>query len=306
MFVFEASSILSGGDYGEGGMTGMMDSSATREQARLVVFTDLDGTLLDHETYSFSAANEALDFLQAREIPIVLCSSKTRAEIELIQLDLRLRHPFISENGGAIFLPRRYFTFTPGDMRSVEGYDVIEFGAPYWRLVEALHRRARELGIEVVGFSDMSVDEVARDCKLSATEARLAKLREYDEPFRILDSSPATRSRLLDALHEAGLRCTRGGRYYHVTGVADKGLAIRKLRSLFGQAWGTVLTVGLGDSANDLPLLQEVDIPIVVCNPAAGAAATLLRRVPNARISSAPGPRGWNEMMLEVVGQHVM
>ncbi len=272
--------------------------------ARLVVFTDLDGTLLDHETYSYSAAQKALDLVERQRIPLILCSSKTRAEMELIQTDLRLRHPFISENGGAIFMPRAYFPFTPEGTRSVEGYVAIEFGAPYWQLVEALHRISAELGIRVVGFSDMSVEEVTQDCKLSPMEARLAKLREYDEPFRILGSSPAARSKLLDALHEAGLRCTKGGRYYHVTGVTDKGLAIRKLKSLYAQAWGDVLTVGLGDSLNDLPLLQEVDIPIVVRNPAAGAATRLLRKIPTARISSAPGPRGWSEMVLEVVGQH--
>lgn len=270
---------------------------------RLVVFTDLDGTLLDHETYSYTPATEALDLLERKGIPLILCSSKTRAEIELIQVDLRLRHPFISENGGAIFIPRAYFPFTQEGTRSVEGHEVMEFGAPYWKLVEALHRISTELGIRVVGFSDMSVEEVAQDCKLSAMEARLAKLREYDEPFRILGSSPAARSRLLDALHEAGLRCTRGGRYYHVTGVTDKGLAIRKLMALYAEAWGNVLTVGLGDSPNDLPLLQEVDIPIVVRNPAVGAATRLLRKVPTARVSSGPGPRGWNEMVLEVFGQ---
>ncbi len=141
----------------------------------------------------------------------------------------------------------------------------------------------------------MSVEEVAQDCKLSAMEARLAKLREYDEPFRILKSSPTARSRLSDALHEAGLRCTRGGRYYHVTGVADKGAAIRTLRSLYEKAWGKVMAVGLGDSLNDLSLLQEVDIPIVVRNPAGalrrGCFARFLRPVSPMRPDRAGGTK---------------
>jgi mannosyl-3-phosphoglycerate phosphatase len=278
--------------------------SRVKANARLVVFTDLDGTLLDHETYSHSAAQEALDLVERQRIPLILCSSKTRAEMELIQTDLRLRHPFISENGGAIFMPRGYFPLSLEGTRSVEGYVAIEFGAPYWQLVEALHRISAGLRVRVVGFSDMSVEEVTQDCRLSPMEARLAKLREYDEPFRILGSSPASRSKLLDALHEAGLRCTKGGRYYHVTGVTDKGLAIKKLKSLYVESWGEVLTVGLGDSLNDLPLLQEVDIPIVVRNPAAGATTRLLRKIPTARISSAPGPRGWNKMVLEVVAKY--
>jgi mannosyl-3-phosphoglycerate phosphatase len=284
----------------------MANPSQMKPDSGLVVFSDLDGTLLDHDTYSHAPAAEALDLLERRRIPLILCSSKTRAEIELIQVDLRVPHPFISENGGAVFVPREYFPFKIEGARDFQGYEAIEFGTPYWQLVRVLHCVRAELGIRVVGFSDMSVQEVAQDCKLSLAEARLAKLREYDEPFRFLHSSPAVRSRLLNALHRAGLRCARGGRYYHVTGVADKGLAIRRLKSLYGQAWGKVKAVGLGDSLNDLSLLQEVDVPVVVRNPACVAATGLLRKVPTARLTKAPGPSGWNEAILEIVGQRVI
>ena len=271
---------------------------------RLVVFTDLDGCLLDHDTYSFAPAAEALAVLAAQEIPLVLCSSKTRAEIEMLQQDLGIAHPFLNENGGALFLPRGYFQFPIRESRAMAGYDVLEFGLPYYRVVESLHRVVRELEIPVVGFSDMTTEEVAKDFKLSLMEARLAKLREYDEPFRILDPSPAARSRLFKALHRAGLRCTRGGRYNHLTGVTDKGLGVRTLKSLYERAWGKIVAVGLGDAHNDLSLLQEADIPIVVQNPASDATNRLLRKVPTARLTSAPGPRGWNEAILEVVKRH--
>jgi mannosyl-3-phosphoglycerate phosphatase len=266
-----------------------------------VVFTDLDGTLLDHETYSNAPATEALDLLAERRIPVILCSSKTRAEIELIRLNLRLSDPFISENGGAVFLPRGYFPFAVPDTRNREGYDAIEFGAPYWKLVDALHEVATQLGIKVVGFSDMSIEELAQDCGLSPLEARLAKMREYDEAFRILDAGPAVQSRLFNGLHKLGLRCTRGGRYHHVTGVADKGQAVRRLKALYKENWGSVTTIGLGDSLNDLSLLQAVDVPIVVRNPATHTSARLLRKVPLARQTSLPGPRGWNEAVLKVL-----
>ncbi len=284
----------------------LMEMQIMNAEKRMVVFTDLDGTLLDHETYSYAAAHDALDLLARQNIPLVLCSSKTRAEIELLQQDLRLPHPFISENGGALFLPRGYFPFPLEHTRPVAGYQAVEFGARYDQLVETLHRVAGETGIAVVGFSDLSVEEVARDSKLSLMEARLAKLREYDEPFRILDSSPSARSRLLDALHRAGLRCTLEGRYHHLTGLADKGLGVRTLCSFYERAWGKVITVGLGDSLNDLSLLQEVDVPIVVQNPAAGATARLLGKVPTARLTRASGPLGWNEAIFEVVGRQAV
>jgi HAD superfamily hydrolase (TIGR01484 family) len=85
----------------------------------LIVFTDLDGTLLD-ESYSFAAAQPALRKTAELDIPLVLCSSKTRREIEHYRKKLGNSHPFISENGGGIFIPEGYFpdesvleTFSP-------------------------------------------------------------------------------------------------------------------------------------------------------------------------------------------------
>ncbi len=282
----------------------LMEMHLLKASKPLVVFTDLDGTLLDHETYSFAAAAEALDLLRQQGIPLVLCSSKTRAEIERLQRGLFLHQPFISENGGALFLPPGYFGFSLAQARRLAAYEVIEYGAPYYLLVVVLHQIATKLGVEVVGFNDMSAEEVARECGLSLLEARLAKRREYDEPFRILDAGLAPRGRLFKALYHAGLRCTRGGRYHHLTGVGDKGLAIRTLKAFYERAWGRVMTVGLGDSLNDLSLLEEADVPIVVQNPAAGSSARLLRKVPTARLTSSPGPRGWNEAILDLLEKH--
>ena len=41
--------------------------------------------------------------------------------------------------------------------------------------------------VRVVGFSDMTVGDVAEECGLPVLDAQLAKLREFDEPFRLLE-----------------------------------------------------------------------------------------------------------------------
>ncbi len=262
----------------------------------LVVFTDLDGTLLDHRTYAFDAARSTLDQLARDGVPVILCSSKTRAEIEHLRAQLSLPHPFISENGGAVFVPDGYFPFPHGAARRWPDYRVIEFGRPYHELVSALHTTAEAVRIPVAGFSDMTVEEVGRLCGLSLLQARLAKLREYDEPFQILDPSPRSRSRLLRILHRRGLRCTRSSRFEHLTGATDKGVAVAALRRLYERAVEEpIVTIGLGDSLSDLPLLRAVDIPIIVDNQDAAASDRLLRKVPTARLTNKQGPRGWAE-----------
>ena len=77
----------------------------------LLVVSDLDGTLLDHTTYAFDAARAALERLRDARVPLVLCTSKTRAEVEPIRAALRNAHPFIVENGGGVFVPLGYFPF---------------------------------------------------------------------------------------------------------------------------------------------------------------------------------------------------
>jgi len=268
-----------------------------------VLFTDLDGTLLDHHSYSFEAASAALTRVRQARVPLVLCSSKTRAEIEPIRTRLDAYHPFVSENGAAVFTPRDYFPFMIPAAHERAGYHVLEFGRPYHEVVDVLHRTAARLNVDILGFSDMTVEEVAEACGLSVPEASLAKLREYDEPFRIVDGTPASRDRLFRALRRAGFQSVRGGRFDHVTGGADKGTAVAALRAFYIDAYGDVVTVGLGDSLNDVSLLQAVEIPVVVSDPAAGAAAHLLQEVPTARVTLACGPAGWGEAVNRILSE---
>jgi mannosyl-3-phosphoglycerate phosphatase len=199
----------------------------------IVVFSDVDGV------------DCALKHLAPDEVPLVLCSSKTRAEIEEMQQELGIRHPFVCETGAAAFIPVGYFDFDVPNARDRAGYQAVEFGWPYAEVVHTLGRTAGRLGIEIVGFSEMSVDEVARECHLTLLQARLAKLREYGERFRVLDSQETTRSRLVRALKAAGLRCVTGDRFDHVGGALDSGVGVNLLCSLYQRAFGGVLTVGL-------------------------------------------------------------
>jgi mannosyl-3-phosphoglycerate phosphatase len=264
---------------------------------RLVVFTDLDGTLLDHDSYSFDAASETLALMRQARVPLILCSSKTRREIEYLRRRLDCSHPFVIENGAAVFIPLGYFPFTIAGTRRRDRYEVLEHGRPYKEVVEVLHRTAARFRAAVSSFSTMSVREVAEACSLSLSEAKRARCREYDEPFRLVGATAAARDRFCRALSRAGLQCVRGGRFDHVTGCADKGTGVLALQSLYRRAIGNVLTVGLGDSGNDLAMLRAVELPVIVRNPAAGATASLRRQLPMARVSRFRGPAGWAETM---------
>ena len=159
-------------------------------KSQLIIYTDLDGTLLDHHSYAADAALPALRAAQRCGIPIVFCSSKTRAEIESLQQELDVHDPFIVENGGAVYVPPGYFRFELEQAERRETHHVIELGTSYERLVTALRQLRTHLPYRLAGFSDLTVEEVADVCELPLDKARRAKAREYDEPFRLFSSLP--------------------------------------------------------------------------------------------------------------------
>lgn len=258
----------------------------TDAQPDLVVFSDLDGTLLDEATYSFDAAREALGALAARGVPLVLCSSKTRIEMERCAQAMGLASPLVVENGGAILWPH------------AGGYTVLARGTPRRRLIAALEDIARETGAVLRGFSTLSADEVARLTRLAPEAARDAMAREYDEPF-LVDAGDI--GRIASAAERRGLRVTRGGRFHHLTGPTDKGQAVREIVATYQAAGRHVRSAALGDSANDLSMLKAVDRPIVVPRSAGAVDAELARALPQAERAPAPGPAGWNAAVLAML-----
>lgn len=272
---------------------------------QMIIFTDLDGTLLDAATYSYQEAQETLELLRGRDVPLILASSKTRAEIEPLRYELRNQHPFIVENGGALFVPKGYFTIPLKDAVLRGPYQVIEFGASYPVLRAALIDIVRDSGVPLRGFGDMSAEEVAERTGLTVAAAALAKQREYDEPLAL--EGPAELIERLDGLVQTrGFRLLRAGRFLHLSGATDKGTACRYLIETYKQAaeqkGDRLLTVGLGDSLNDLPMLAEVNRPILVQKPDGSYDSRI--RLPQLALAPAPGPAGWNRAVLELLRSH--
>ena len=260
----------------------------------LVVFTDLDGTLLDRATYSFEPARPALDALAKAGVPVVLCTSKTRAETERWRLTLDNAHPFIVENGGAAFVPEAYFDPDVGFDRTEKGYGILEFGAAYPDLRRALAAIRASTGLPLRGFGDMSLEEIAERCGFSREDAELAARRQYDEPFVGADSIDL--AAVVREAAAAGLQVVSGGRFHHLVGGSDKGRAVRALRKLFDKGGDPVRAIGVGDSPNDEPMLRAVDVPVLVRKPGGGHVDGL--HPAGLVIAPYSGPEGWRVAVL--------
>jgi mannosyl-3-phosphoglycerate phosphatase len=249
---------------------------------KTIIFTDLDGTLLDHDTYSFEAALPMLDFIKRHKIPLVIVTSKTKEEVLRIQKRLALKEPFIVENGAGIFIP------------SEEGYEMVAMGFDYEYIRSCFTQYAKS--VQMVGFYDMKEEEVAKYTNLSIENASDAKKRTFTEPFILKDESRLDELRKMANADQ--LDIVQGGRFYHfITRGQDKAHAIKFLIDHYEKSSGEQFkTIALGDSANDLTMLQSVDTPVLIPHSDGTFIACSIEGIIKAPF---PGPKGWNSVLKE-------
>ncbi len=262
----------------------------------IVIITDLDGTLLHPQNYSFDDAIPALESVKTRKYPLILCSSKTGAEIHKYRMLMGNRDPFITENGGGIFIPDGYFKYpVKGELK--DDYWIITLGESYSHIRSIFNGIRQRTGIRVKGFGDMSPEEVAVLTGLPISEAILSKERDFDEPFLFEDGEDRI-SEFIDAIEKSGLHWTQG-RFYHILGDSNKGKAVKILMDYYKRAPGRVVTIGLGDSFNDLPLLQAVDYPVLVQKEDGSYEEKI--NLHNLIRADGIGPAGWNREVMKLI-----
>jgi mannosyl-3-phosphoglycerate phosphatase len=265
----------------------------------LIVFTDLDGTLLDHDSYSYEDAVTALQHLRQHAIPLILTSSKTRVELRGLQEKLRLNEPFIAENGGGVFIPAGYTLLDTQTLEKHRDYYIKQFGRPYQYIREVFATLRSKYNIK--GFGDMTIEEIMAVTNLDREDVVLAAQRDFTEPF-LLSSGLHLKELEKDAAAH-GLKITRGGRFYHLMAAEqDKGRAVLETLALFqaGRS-GKIVSVGLGDAENDFPMLKKVDTPVLIPKPD-GSYENL--NLSGLRKAPYPGSKGWGAAVMAILDDY--
>jgi mannosyl-3-phosphoglycerate phosphatase len=258
-----------------------------------LVFTDLDGTLLDHHHYGWSPAAPWLTRLRGLGVPVIPVTSKTRSEILPLRRELGLTDsPFIAENGALAGLPPAWCHARLDRGADREGLVVKTLGVDIGFVRKRLAVWRERLGARFTPMSEMSLEALCEFTGLGEPEARLARMREGSEPL-VWEDDDDRLERLRQGLAGDGLRLVRGGRFWHVTGEGDKGSAVSWLIERFAALRGSrPLSLALGDGPNDIRMLEVVDQAVVVrgCHGLAVEPAQ-----PALYRSEAAGPAGWAE-----------
>lgn len=268
----------------------------TRSQP--IIITDLDGTLLDQETYSYEACLPAIRKLLSLDLPLILCSSKTSSEIVPLWQELSLKDPFIVENGGAIYFPTGYFPFPIQGIKHKGSFEALELGTNVSTLRQVLAETASQFGVRVRSFGTMDLDEISALTGLKRDQSFRAMQREYDEPFLVEEGDP---EKLFAALGAKGLTLTHGGRFFHLSGRHDKGKAVRILLDLYRRGEASIFSVALGNSVNDLPLFGQIDRPILIRNHNGSYDPDVVKGMPQIERTESIGPHGWREAIERIL-----
>ncbi|MGB2079799.1 MAG: HAD-IIB family hydrolase [Vibrio sp.] len=265
-----------------------------------LIFTDLDGTLLDHDNYQFDAILPVLSQLKSRHVDVIPTTSKTFAELQFLMQQLHLTTPFIVENGAAAFLPKHHFVDKPKQTDSFKGYWRHSFTPvrEQWGfdLQEAKHKFNGLFRL----FTSMSADEVANLTGLSKDEASRALLRQYGEPVQWLGSDKQAQE-FIEFMTQQGACVLQGGRFLHITGDTNKGDAmawvVAQYQSLKPDA--VIKTIALGDSGNDVAMLERADLAIRIRSP--NHEFPVLDRTQGVIDSQAYGPEGWHACISQLL-----
>ncbi len=264
------------------------------ERKSLLVFTDMDGSLLDHHDYSYAPAEKLLGLLESLEVPVIPTTSKTRAELQHLREMLGNRHPFIVENGAAIYIPRDYFSQQPVGTQSRGEYWVREMSAPREHWLAILAGLEPEFTGEFTSFQREGAAGVAQLTGLPPAEAALANEREYSEPVA-WKGTAARREEFIAALRARGANPLQGGRFLTLAGDCDKGRALCWLREAYLAAGlpAPLHDIAIGDSGNDVAMLETAETALVVRSPVHDYPQ--LERGNNTIHSTRYGPAGWAE-----------
>ncbi len=260
---------------------------------KCIVYSDLDGTLLNHDSYSFDEAFEALSYLKTNAIPLVIVTSKTFSEVQPLQKKLNIECPFIVENGAGIFISSH--SPLAEHVHSDEEYIKVSQARSYLELRIFFKHLQQKYAIH--GFGDMQIDEVMELTSLEKEDALNAMKRDFTEPFILKENVDI--QALVQEAHEEGLDILKGGRFYHLISKGqDKAKAMLYLTHLYQEYYHNPFTmIALGDSPNDFTMLRAADTGVLIPRYdgtfADMQASSILK-------ASSPGSKGWNSAILEI------
>ena len=279
---------------------------------QIIIFTDIDNTLIQSHVIennmiihkkNYGNIKYIINKLNEKKIPLILCSSKTKAEQIKIRKDCSISDPFIVENGGAIYIPEDYFNSKIFDsiintdikIKKIQNFHVLEIGQSFSNISKTLNKIRKENNMDFKVFHDYSEIELVKKIGMSREDVKLMLNREYGETILEIDENHE--NKMIKSCKDYNLNMIKGSLYYTVSAMHDKGKAVSILKKIFQlNSKENIEFVAIGDAMNDLTMLKNVDHPFLVRNSHNQYANI---RLTNLKKAEGVGPFGWEEIVLK-------
>ena len=252
---------------------------------KVLIFTDLDGSLLHRDTFKFDEIKDYLKQLISKGIFIIPNTSKTEKEILEFNNELGSSLPYISENGSAI-----------------NGLDLLNSNSPK----ELILSREKDSLIKI--FRELVPVNLQNKCKwlsemdkkkqslifgLEDDKLKMALDRKYTIPF-LFEGNKSERNELSKIVKNKGLALQEGGRVINLTDKVNKAKALQVFVRFFKKNNKNVKTIAVGDNYNDLDMLKTSEFPCLVFND-----KFTLDEIPikNLITTNKPSPKGWADVI---------
>jgi mannosyl-3-phosphoglycerate phosphatase len=267
---------------------------------RVVIFTP--SKLLGPPTHLSQPASEVLTEIERRNVPLVLSTRGTRAQLEPLRRKIGHAHPFITEGGGGLFIPDGYFALRLEGARRVGRYLCVPFGRSSREAAAALEDIAREVGADVVRYAEMKTREIARNTGMTEREAEESREREFSERFFFAGNTDLTASSFERIAGEHNWRIRRGQPFWELYSGNDEGKAVRYLMRLYREALRSrIRSVGIGASMEDASLLEAADQAFILPVKRDRFDEQLVAKLPNTSKINVAAAAGWSQTVLKIL-----
>ena len=253
---------------------------------KIIIFTDLDGTLLDRDTFKFDKIFSYLIELILEDICIIPNSSKTRQEVEFFNKELDENLSYVVENGAAIYNLNLINSSFP---------EKISLSRETSEILKIFEKKVSiKLRSKCKFINKLSIDKQVKILGLSKQKIKFALNREYTIPL-LFDGSKNEKTSFFKSVSDAGLSLQEGGRVINLCDKVSKAQAMKKVIKIFKKiSKEELITIGVGDNFNDLEMLKNSDIPCLVFNDK----FTMEKiNINNCLVSKKPAPEGWEEVV---------
>ena len=264
-----------------------------KKKLTIVIFTDLDGSLLHRDTFKFDSIKNYIKSLLDKGVIIIPNSSKTEREIEKFNEELGVNLPFISENGSSIHGLNLITSNFP---------DKLILSREKEELLKIFENKVpEELKAKCFQVSKMSKKQQENILGQKDRKLKDALDRKYTLPF-LFKGDNNEKNKLLKVLNSNSLTLQEGGRVLNLCDNINKVKSMNRVIKILKKTEDKIKTIAVGDNYNDLEMLKNSDLPCLVFNDQFKLDKI---NIDNLIFSNKPSPEGWADvikMALEKIG----